>query len=93
MTYSQPGALPLWVGLLLAHEPFAAVNTVFRTRRFDSTLGFPGEGPTDLTPKPWFLEDASTQTLLDRKRRRASALLATQSTLPAALPYGAKHLK
>ena len=86
LTYSQPGALPLWVDSLLAHESFAAVSTVLRTRLFDSTLGFPGEGPTDLTPKPWFLEDASTQNLLDRKRRRASALLATPHALPAALP-------
>jgi hypothetical protein len=74
------------VDSLLAHESFAAVDTVSSTRLFDSTLGFPGEGPTDLTPKPWFLEDPSTQSLRDRKRRRASALSATAHTLQAALP-------
>jgi hypothetical protein len=85
-TYSQPGALPLWVDSLLAHESVAAVDTVLSTRLFDSTRGFPSEGPTDLTPKPWFLEDVSTQSLRDRKRRRASALSAIPHTLPATLP-------
>jgi hypothetical protein len=84
-TYSQPGTMPLWVDSLLAHESLAAVETVWSTRLFDSTRGFPGEGPTDLTPKPWFLEDASTQSLRDRKRRRDSLLAASAHTLPAAL--------
>ncbi len=85
-TYCQPDALPLWVDSLLAHESVAAVDTVLSAHLFDSTRGFPGEGPTDLTPKPWFLEDASTQSLRDRKRRRAGALIATPHTLPASLP-------
>ena len=71
---------------MFSHEPVAAVDTVSATRRFDSTRGFPGEGPTDLTPKPWFLEDAGTQSLLDRKRRRASVLAAAPHVRPAALP-------
>ena len=85
-TDPRPGALPLGVGSLLSHEPVAAVDAVSATRRFDSTRGFPGEGPTDLSPKPWFLEDAGTQSLLDRKRRRASALAAVPHVPPAALP-------
>ncbi len=36
---------------------------------FDSTRGFPGEGPTGSTTEPWFLADSSTATLRDRKRR------------------------
>ena len=84
-TYSPPGTMSSWVDSLLAHESVAAVDTVLSTRRFDSTRGFPGEGPTDLTPKPWFLEDASTQSLRDRKRRRDSLLAASAHTLPAAL--------
>ncbi len=82
LTYSQPGALPLWVDSLLAHESVAAVGTVLGTRLFDSTRGFPGEGPPDPTPTPWFLEDASIQSLRDRKRHRAGARIATPHTPP-----------
>ena len=85
LTYSQPDALPLWVDSLLALESVAAVDTVLGTRRFDSTRGFPGEGPPDPTPVPWFLEDASTQSLRDRKRLRAGARMATPNTPHTAL--------
>ena len=36
---------------------------------FDSTRGFPGEGPVDSIQTPWFLADSSTRALCDRKRR------------------------
>jgi hypothetical protein len=71
---------------MLAHESVPAVDTVLSAGRFDSTRGFPGEGPTNLTPTPRFLEDASTKSPLDRKRHRASILAATLRALPAALP-------
>jgi hypothetical protein len=45
------------------------VGIVTAERIFDSTRGFPGEGPTGSAPEPWFLADSSTATLRDRKRR------------------------
>ena len=46
-----------------------AVGIVTPERLFDSTRGFPGEGPSGSAPVPWFLADSSTATLRDRKRR------------------------
>jgi hypothetical protein len=75
-----------WLDSMLAHESVLAVDTVLLARRFDSTRDIPGERPTDLMPPPWFLEDASTQSLLDRKRRRAGAPIAAPRALPVAMP-------
>ena len=74
-TYSLPGAraVPTWVDSWPAPESAASVDRVAPGHRFDSTRGFPGEGPTDLANIPWFLKDPSTRSLRDRKRHRSSA--------------------
>ena len=51
----------------------AAVDRVAPRHRFDSTRGFPGEGPSVPVTTPWFLEDSSIRNLIDRKRHRSSA--------------------
>ena len=56
-----------------APESGSAADRVAPRHRFDSTRGFPGEGPTGLVNTPWFLEDTSTRNLLERKRHRPSA--------------------
>ena len=89
-----------------APESAAAVDRVAPGHRFDSTRGFPGEGPTDLANIPWFLEDPSTQSLRDRKRHRSSAPPAatveprarggrpsTDRKLSFALPHGHKKTR
>ncbi len=51
-------------------EALNPVVGIFTAERiFDSTRGFPGEGPSGSAPAPWFLTDSSTATLRDRKRR------------------------
>ena len=54
------------------HErgPHATPDLVVLAGRFDSTLGFPGEGPPEVTGIPWFLTTVTTRDLMDAKRRR-----------------------
>ena len=70
-TYSQPDAgSPLrWVGSVCNRITDPGVEIVDPGHTFDSTRGFPGEGPTGTTQTPWFLEETSTQHFRDRKRR------------------------
>ncbi len=46
--------------------------------RFDSTLGFPGEGPPELIDTPWFLTSVTTRDLMDAKRRRLTETARSQ---------------
>ena len=71
MTYSLPDVVAnwLWVGWACSKAPNPMVEIVALGTVFDSTRGFPGEGPVDSIQTPWFLADSSTQTLRDRKRR------------------------
>jgi hypothetical protein len=73
-TYSQPdaGSLLRWVGSACNRMTDTVVEIVAPGSTFDSTRGFPGEGPTGPTQTPWFLEDTSMQHLRDRKRRGTS---------------------
>jgi hypothetical protein len=69
-TYSQPDGVANWPWVGWGREalnPIVGIVTVGRL--FDSTRGFPGEGPPGSNPEPWFLADSSTATLRDRKRR------------------------
>jgi hypothetical protein len=70
-TYSQPAGVTssLWVDPAHAPGSDSVATIVAPGSSFDSTRGFPGEGPTDLARTPWFLEDAGTRHLHDRKRR------------------------
>ncbi len=50
--------------------------------RFDSTRGFPGEGPEGISSTPWFFTATTTRGLVDSKRRRVAGEAATiQSTI------------
>ncbi len=51
-------------------DPQAVPDLVGQDSRFDSTRGFPGEGPDDRTSIPWFLAATTTRGLVDGKRRR-----------------------
>ena len=74
-TYSLPGARDSSTRVGSGHVPEleAAVDRVAPQHRFDSTRGFPGEGPSVPVTTPWFLEDSSIRNLIDRKRHRSSA--------------------
>jgi hypothetical protein len=54
------------------HErgPQAVSDLVGPDGRFDSTRGFPGEGPAGTTDTTWFLAALTTRDLVDRKRQR-----------------------
>ena len=49
--------------------PSPIVSIFASSKSFDSTRGFPGEGPSGPAPTPWFLEDTSMRHSYDRKRR------------------------
>jgi hypothetical protein len=80
------------VGWAEAEAPNPIVRIFASGRIFDSTRGFPGEGPTGSAPVPWFLSDSSTQTLRDRKRR-LSDRPDRQLSFEAASPVRAPHTK
>jgi hypothetical protein len=67
-TYYQPDGVASWPWVGWVQEaPNPVVGIFTAARIFDSTRGFPGEGPTGSAPAPWFLADSSTATLRDRK--------------------------
>ena len=53
-------------------------------QRFDSTLGFPGEGPPDSTGTPWFLATTTTRGTLVRTKRLFSTLTTALQAAPQA---------
>jgi hypothetical protein len=70
LVYSQAGNNPTlnWVGPVQAHGSQMGPQRAARHQRFDSTLGFPGEGPRDPPGTPWFLTTSKTRVSGDRKR-------------------------
>jgi hypothetical protein len=70
LVYSQAGnnSTPNWVGPVQAHGSRTGPQRAALHRRFDSTLGFLGEGPCDPPCTPWFLTTSKTRVSGDRKR-------------------------
>ncbi len=52
-----------------SEAPSPIVSIFASSKSFDTTRGFPGEGPSGPAPTPWFLEETSTRHIYDRKRR------------------------
>ena len=50
--------------------------------RFDSTRGFPGEGPGGVGARPWFLTSITTRDLVDAKRQRLSGAIPEAGRAP-----------
>ncbi len=66
------------------HErgPHAVPDLVGLDSRFDSTRGFPGEGPEGIANVPWFLAATTTRGIVEGKRRRsAGESVGTQPTV------------
>ncbi len=63
------------------------------SKLFDSTRGFPGEGPPGPAPTPWFLDETSTRHLYDRKRRFTEPRLEATIARPEGrrLTFGSSH--
>ena len=57
--------------------------------RFDSTRGFPGEGPEGKASIPWFLAVTTTRDLVDGKRRKLESGAATIPPTTRRLDFGA----
>ncbi len=59
-------------GADLSHErgPQEVPDQAGPDDRFDSTRGFPGEGPAGTIDTPWFLASKTTRGIVDIKRRR-----------------------
>jgi len=50
--------------------------------RFDSTRGFPGEGPGGVGARPWFLTSITTRDLVDAKRQRLGGAIPEVGRVP-----------
>jgi hypothetical protein len=77
-------------------EAQTVADLVYPDGWFDSTRGFPGEGPAGIVAAPWFLAAVTTRELIDGKRRKlegaAPGPIPTDHRLDfgtAALPGGA----
>ena len=55
---------------------------------FDSTLGFPGEGPPAIIATPWFLAAVTTRELIESKRRKLDGVAATPVPTDRRLDFG-----
>jgi hypothetical protein len=55
--------------------------------RFDSTRGFPGEGPGGVGARPWFLTCITTRDLVDAKRQRLSGAVPAAGRAPTFRPF------
>ena len=80
-----------WAG---SKAPNPIVSILASGKRFDSTRGFPGEGPSGPAPTPWFLDDTSTRHPHDRKRRFSEPRLEPTivQTEARRLAFGSSHL-
>ncbi len=94
-TYSQPDGVANrpWVGWARSKAPNPIVSILASSEIFDSTRGFPGEGPSGPASTPWFLDETSTRHLHDRKRWFSEPRLEPTIIRPEGrrLAFGSSH--
>jgi hypothetical protein len=85
-TDSQPdgGSSSYWVDGVLARPSLAASVIVPPPQRFDSTRGFPGEGPQGPAHTPWYLQETRTRGPHDHRRQSSGARPVRAGVFPVA---------
>ena len=91
MALPQPGGRPPHYGAVSPHarETHTVSDFVIPNDRFDSTRGFPGEGPPGIVATPWFLAAVTTRDLIDVKRRRLDGAASRAAPTDRRLDFGA----
>jgi hypothetical protein len=87
----QPGGRPPPHGEVSPHarETHTVSDLVTPNNWFDSTRGFPGEGPPGIVATPWFLATVTTRDLVDGKRRRLGGAPSRAAPTDHKLDFGA----